>query len=539
VNDQLLRVRDLRVRFGGTTAVDGIGFDIGPGRCVALVGESGSGKSVTGRSLLGLAGRSARVDAAELSLDGRDLRELSERRWRDIRGAEIGLVLQDALVSLDPLVRVGAQVGDALRVHADVPRAERAQRATRLLRDVGVPEPDVRAAQYPHQLSGGLRQRALIASAIAASPRIIIADEPTTALDVTVQAQVLALLGRLREDGAGLLLISHDLAVVGALADEIIVLRDGEVVERGEAAQVLEQPTAEYTRELIAAVPSAAVRGARLSPQPVSVFERVDDQRDPRPLDLPALRVSGLSKSFRLPGGAEIRAVDDVSFTLDRGGALGVVGESGSGKSTTAAMVLGLVEPDAGSVELDGEPWAPLPERRRRSRRRRMQVISQDPLSSFDPRADVAGLIGEALGAVGVPRSAREARTVGLLEQVGLSASLLRRHPLQLSGGQRQRVAICRALAVDPEVLVCDEPVSALDVSVQAQVLDLLGDLRAQLGVSFLFISHDLGVIRHVTDDVAVMRGGRIVERGPTEEVFLDPRDTYTRELIQAIPVLR
>ena len=270
----LVRVRDLSVRFGDTTAIEGIGFDLEPGRCVALVGESGSGKSVTGRSLLGLAGRNARVEAAELSLDGRDLLSLDETAWRGIRGDEIGLVLQDALVSLDPLVRVGAQVADPLRVHSRMPRAERDRRAQELLADVGVPEPGVRASQYPHELSGGLRQRALIASAIAASPRVLIADEPTTALDVTVQAQVLELLGRLRARGAALLLISHDLAVVGSIADEILVLREGRVVERGPAARVLHDPQADYTRELLAAVPSTASRSSRLSSQPVDGLRR-------------------------------------------------------------------------------------------------------------------------------------------------------------------------------------------------------------------------------------------------------------------------
>ena len=542
----LVRVRDLSVRFGDTTAVEGIGFDLEPGRCVALVGESGSGKSVTGRSLLGLAGRNAHVEAAELSLDGRDLLSLDETTWRGIRGDEIGLVLQDALVSLDPLVRVGAQVADPLRVHSRMPRADRERRARELLADVGVPEPEVRASQFPHELSGGLRQRALIASAVAASPRVLIADEPTTALDVTVQAQVLELLGRLRARGTALLLISHDLAVVGSIADEILVLREGRVVERGPAARVLHDPQADYTRELLAAVPSAASRGSRLSSQPVTVFAerasapgwaQADGTAAPQAA-APALRAEGLVKTYRQPDGARVRVVDDVSFSVARGGALGVVGESGSGKSTTAGIVLGLVEPDAGTVELDGEAWVPLPERRRRPRRHRIQVISQDPLGSFDPRADVAALVGEALGTAGAPRRDRRERTAQLLEQVGLSAGLLSRHPLELSGGQRQRVAICRALAVEPEILVCDEPVSALDVSVQAQVLDLLADLRAQLHVSLLFISHDLGVIRHVADDVVVMRHGRVVESGPTETVFDAPQHAYTRELIAAIPVL-
>lgn len=548
----LVRVRDLSVHFGDVPAVGGVSFDLEPGRCVALVGESGSGKSVTGRSLLGLVGPGSRVEADELSLDGSDLRSFSEHDWRRVRGGDVALVLQDALVSLDPLERIGSQVADALRVHSDATRRERRARALGLLADVGVPEPELRAAQYPHELSGGLRQRALIASALAASPRVLIADEPTTALDVTVQRQVLQLLGRVREAGTALLLISHDLAVVSQVADEILVLNEGRVVERGAPRDVLTAPTDPYTRRLIAAIPSERSRGERLSgaasvsltspprarpagwTAPRAEALAAGNARTPAPV----LTVHGLTKSYRRPDGGRLRAVDDVSFVLARGSALGVVGESGSGKSTVAGIVLGLTTPDAGTVELDGAPWVPTPERLRRPRRHRIQVISQDPLGSFDPRHTVETVVSEALAQAGVARRDRRERAAALLEQVGLESALLSRHPITLSGGQRQRVAIVRALAVEPEVLVCDEPVSALDVSVQAQVLDLLADLREQLGISLLFISHDLGVVRHVADDVVVMRGGRIVESGPVDTVFDDPRHPYTRELIRAIPTL-
>ncbi|MCM3613913.1 ABC transporter ATP-binding protein [Microbacterium enclense] len=558
----LVRVRDLSVRFGDAPAVEGVSFDLEPGRCVALVGESGSGKSVTGRSLLGLVGPGSRVEADELSLDGADLRSFSEREWRRVRGGDVALVLQDALVSLDPLVRIGSQVTDAVRVHSDATGRARRARALSLLADVGVPEPELRAAQYPHELSGGLRQRALIASALAASPRVLIADEPTTALDVTVQRQVLQLLGRVREAGTALLLISHDLAVVAQLADEILVLKDGRVVERGAPREVLTAPTDSYTRRLIAAIPSGRTRGERLSgaasvslapaprarpagrtalraeaPAVAAPGADTTAAAGARP-PAPVLTAHGLTKTYRRPDGGRLRAVDDVSFALARGSALGVVGESGSGKSTVAGIVLGLTTPDAGSVDLDGTPWVPAPERLRRPRRHGIQVISQDPLGSFDPRHTVEAIVSEALAQAGVARRDRRERAASLLEQVGLDASLLSRHPLTLSGGQRQRVAIVRALAVEPEVLVCDEPVSALDVSVQAQVLDLLADLRAQLGISLLFISHDLGVVRHVADDVVVMRSGRIVESGPVDTVFDDPRHPYTRELIRAIPTL-
>lgn len=541
----LVRVRNLTVSFGDVTAVEGLSFDLEPGRCVALVGESGSGKSVTGRSLLGLVGPDATVAADELSLEGHDLRGLDARDWRSIRGNEIGLVLQDALVSLDPLVRIGAQVADPLRIHTDLSASERRAHTLILLDRVGVPEPELRAQQYPHQLSGGLRQRALIASAVAGGPKVLIADEPTTALDVTVQAQVLALLADLAAQGTGLILISHDLAVVASLADEILVLKDGKVLDRGTPDDVLRRPTADYTRELLAAVPSSSSRGTRLSNQPATVFARAtapvsSGRQDAASASAapPAIVATGLTKHYPRPGGGLSRVLDDVSFAVPRGATLGIVGESGSGKSTTAGIVLGLIEPDEGEVLLNGAPWSAIPERKRRRLRRTIQVISQDPLGSFDPRDEVQSLVGEALATIGVPRRDRRDRSAALLEQVGLSTRLLTRHPLELSGGQRQRVAISRALATEPDVIVCDEPVSALDVSVQAQVLDLLADMQRQLGVSLLFISHDLGVIRHVADDVVVMHEGRIVESGPTETVFTSPRDEYTRALIGAIPVL-
>lgn len=535
----LVSIKNLTVRFGDITAINGISFDIEPGKCVALVGESGSGKSVTGRSLLGLVGRNAEVTADELSFKGRDLRSLSDAEWRAIRGTEIGLVLQDALVSLDPLMRVGRQVTESIRAHTSVVRSALAAKAIRLLEDAGVPDAQLRAKQYPHELSGGLRQRALIASAVAAGPRLLIADEPTTALDVTVQAQVLALLDRLRAEGTGLLLISHDLAVVSALADEIIVLREGEVVEQGNVTQVLASPRATYTRELIAAIPSQRSRGQRLSIASTPLAESdppVKTGSDERRSE-PVIQAVGLKKAYATAGATTV-ALDDVSFTLGRGTTLGIVGESGSGKSTAASVVLGLTKPDAGEVLLDGAPWSVLPERRRRSERHRIQLISQDPLGSFDPRANVESILCEALATVGTPRNERRERAALLLKQVGLDTAHLGRHPLELSGGQRQRVAISRALATDPEVIVCDEAVSALDVSIQAQVLDLLVDLQNQLGVSLLFISHDLGVIRHIADEVLVMRRGRVVEAGVTESVFTNPGHEYTRELIAAIPTL-
>ncbi|WP_329110626.1 ABC transporter ATP-binding protein [Micromonospora sp. NBC_01699] len=520
--DALLDVEGLQVRYGRggrqVHAVRGISLRLGRGECLAIVGESGSGKTATARALVGLAGPGARVTADRLDLDGQDLRQLSERQWRRTRGRRLGFVFQDALVSLDPLRRVGDEVAEPLLVHRRVTARAAPGRVRELLAEVGVPDPDLRARQYPHQLSGGLRQRALIASAIAADPDLLVADEPTTALDVTIQAQVLDLLQTLRQRGMALLLISHDLAVVARLADRIAVMRDGEVVESGPASEVLGAPRHPYARSLVAAVPG-------LDPPP------------PRPAvtGAPILTCTGLVKRYPTPGGERVDAVRDVSLSLRPGETLGVVGESGAGKSTLARLILGLTEPDEGEVRFDG-PWSGLPEAARRPRRRELGVIHQDPLSSFDPRFTVERVIGEALGAVGVPARQRRSATVDLLEQVGLGPEHLGRRPLRLSGGQRQRVAIARALATRPRVLLCDEPVSALDVSVQTRVLDLLTALRDRLGLAMLFITHDLAVVRQVCDRVIVMKDGRVVESGSVDAVFTAPRQPYTKALLAAIP---
>lgn len=548
MSDELLRVDGLGVTFARPgqaphTAVREVSFTLAPGRAVALVGESGSGKSVTARSLVGLAGAHAQVSARVLEHAGRDLRGWSERQWRGLRGKDIGFVLQDALVSLDPLRPVGREIEEALSAHGWGDRSQRRARVLELLGQAGVPEPALRARQRPDQLSGGLRQRALIASALANSPGVLIADEPTTALDATVQAQVLAALQAIKQRGGALLVISHDLALVAQLADEVLVLRHGEVVEQGSITQVLRRPAHAYTRTLLAAVPGAHPRGTRLSPEPAVA-------RPPRPSAIPPpddatplLRASDLRKSYRGPDGESRLAVDDVSFVLHAGRTLGIVGESGSGKSSLARLVLGLSEPDAGQVQFDGRRWAGagtqrVAESRRRPWRNAISAVYQDPLSSFDPRWDVARILADALDAGGLPRAQQPARIAELLDQVRLSPALGARIPLHLSGGQRQRVAIARAIATIPRVIVCDEAVSALDVSVQAQVLDLLADLQAQLGLAYLFISHDLGVIRHVSHDVLVMRHGRALESGPVERVFEQPQHDYTRQLLAAMPQL-
>ncbi|MFI7214309.1 dipeptide ABC transporter ATP-binding protein [Micromonospora maritima] len=540
----LVAVEDLHVDFatptGTVAAVRGLDLTVEAGECVAVVGESGSGKSVTARTLVGLAGPAARVRAARLELGGQDVLDLSVRRWRRLRGRLAGLVVQDALVSLDPLRTVGAEIAEVLATHDVVGRRERAGRAVHLLDQVHVPQPERRARQRPHQLSGGLRQRALIASAIAGEPALLIADEPTTALDVTVQAQILALLAERRDAGQSLLLISHDLAVVGRLADRVLVMRDGRVVEQGPTARLLRAPTHPYTRQLLAAVPSASSRGRRLAEPPrlrehcgVPVLTRPPLPTRP-PVDPadPVLVATGLTKRY----GAHT-VVRDVSLTVTRGETIGLVGESGSGKSTVARMVAGLLAPDAGEVTFEGVPWTAVAERNRRPRRRRLQVISQDPLSSFDPRYTVGRVVAENLDPGG-DRVDRRDRVVDLLRRVGLGAELLDRHPRGLSGGQRQRLAIARAIAPRPSLIVCDEPVSALDVSVQAQILDLLAELRAADGTALLFISHDLGVVHHLADRVSVMRDGAVIEQGPVGDVFTYPRHEHTRALLDALPTL-
>ncbi|WP_280347101.1 ABC transporter ATP-binding protein [Nocardia neocaledoniensis] len=550
----LIAIENLRIGFSAKGAVHdvvhGIDLRIEPGEAVALVGESGSGKSVTARTLVGLAGSGARVGADRFELFGQDARGHRERQWRRIRGGAIGFVLQDALVSLDPLGSVGAQLAEVQR--AVTGRASTA-RSVELLTAVGVPEPERRLRQYPHELSGGLRQRVLIATAIAGDPDLIIADEPTTALDVTVQQQILDLLRARKAAGTALLLISHDLAVVAEVADRVLVMRAGEVVEQGHTLEVLTRPTHPYTKKLLAAVPSASSRGSRLSvpaepsstdqparTEPPAATEPADrPQVPPRAVDASrvVLSVRDLRKTYG-SGQAARTVVDEVDFDLFAGETLGIVGESGSGKTTTARLALRLVAPTSGRVIVDGKPWSELSERDLRPLRGAAQLIAQDPLSSFDPRYTVERVIGESLDTVDVRGAARAKRVREILDAVGLARDVLDRHPRTLSGGQRQRVAIARALAPGPALLVADEPVSALDVSVQAQILDLLADLRADFGTALLLISHDLGVVQHLADRVLVMKDGRVVESGEVDTVLRTPEHEYTRRLIASVPRL-
>ncbi|WP_037069614.1 dipeptide ABC transporter ATP-binding protein [Pseudonocardia acaciae] len=526
----LLQVEDLHVSYrvsgGVVEAVRGASLRVAPGEVVAVVGESGSGKSTLAHALIGLLAPNGRRDAGRVLLGGRELTGLPERALREVRGRRVGLVPQDPTVSLNPVRKIGAQVAEVLRTHRLADRRRARLDAVELLARAGLPDPEVRAEQYPHTLSGGMRQRVLIAIAIAAGPELLIADEPTSALDVTVQRQILdhlELLGR--ESGMAMLLITHDLGVATDRADRLVVMRQGRVVEEGAVADVLRRPAQAYTRTLIDSAPGLGA--ATASPHP------------PRHT-APVAGVTNLVREFPLPrvNGRRgvLRAVDRVSFGIGRGETLALVGESGSGKSSTARLLLRLDEPTSGSIHFDGVDVTAVRGRAWRELRRRAQLVYQNPYASLDPRFRVDEVITEPLRAfrVGSPAERRR-RAAELVERVALPASVLARKPAELSGGQRQRVAIARALALSPDLVVCDEPVSALDVSVQAQVLELLAELQRDAELSYLFISHDLAVVRRIAHRVGVMRAGRLLELRPTEELFADPAEDYTRELLAAI----
>ena len=588
----LVSVRGLRVTFrtrdGEVEGVRALSFDIHAGECVCVVGESGSGKSVSALALMRLVEfGGGGIAAGELLFEGRDLARLDGAGMRAIRGNAIAMVFQEPMTALNPVLTIGEQLAEGLVAHHRLSRREALARALDLLREVRIPEPERRLRQYPHELSGGMRQRVVIAMAMACRPRLLICDEPTTALDVTIQAEILALIDRLkRETGMAVLFITHDMAVVAQMADRVVVMLRGEKVEEGPVAEIFARPRQPYTRALLAAVPRLGEMAGRDAPEPMRAMRADASMRaaEPVPANLPAgepggrpgessrapepipadeptraaapetalapgearplLEVRNLCTRFAVRGGllrrtvARVHAVEDVSFTLNVGETLALVGESGCGKSSAGRSILRLVEPDSGTIRLDGRDLLALGPSDLRKARRDMQMIFQDPFASLDPQMRLFDQVEEPLLNYGIgSRADRRARIVGLFDRVELPRGTMNRYPHELSGGQRQRIAIARALALNPKLIVADEAVSALDVSVQAQVLNLLMELQREAGIAMLFISHDMAVVERVSHQVAVMYLGRIVEIGSRRQVFESPRHGYTRQLMAAVPV--
>ncbi|WP_350327290.1 ABC transporter ATP-binding protein [Pectobacterium aroidearum] len=506
------------------TVVEGVSFHIQPGEVVALVGESGSGKTTTAQAVIGLLAENGRLTRGAIRLNGVDISGWSQKRLDSVRGAQISLIPQDPTSSLNPVQTIGEQVDEILRIHQREDRQTIRQKTLALLERVGLNQPELRAKQYPHELSGGMKQRVLIAIAIALKPALIIADEPTSALDVTVQKRILDLLDELRrENGTAVLFVTHDLGVAAERADRLLVFQNGYIQEQGPTLEVLSAPSSHYARTLLANVPS-------LNPTPRPPRNHASDI---------IVSVENLVQTFSLSGrkGEHFRAVDDVSFSVARGTTHAIVGESGSGKTTTARSLLGFHHPSAGRILIDGTDITHLKGEALRQFRQKIQLVYQNPFGSLDPSQRLYDIVEEPLRNFNRHTAAQRERKIHeMFERVALPAALLSRKPRELSGGQRQRVAIARALVLEPQVLVLDEAVSALDVTVQAQILRLLAELQESLGLTYLFISHDLAVVRQIADTVSVLYHGKQLESGPVEQIFAHPEHRYTRELIEAIP---
>lgn len=563
--NSLLRISDLEVTFTTSTgtvhAVRGANLTIYPGQTVAIVGESGSGKSTTAAAIIGLLPGTGKVTAGSIEFDGQDITNLSDAEWVKLRGSGIGLVPQDPMTNLNPVLRIGKQIKEALVANRDSVLEAAAQRpgqsnafngdkidydlrVNELLEEAGLPEAGRRAKQYPHEFSGGMRQRSLIAMGMAARPKLLIADEPTSALDVTVQRRILDHLAELTNDlGTAVLFITHDLGLAAERAEQLVVMHRGRIVESGPALEILQRPQHPYTKRLVSAAPSlASARIESAHAQGIAVTEEeLTGSGMGSTSTEEIIRVENLTKIFDIRGqkgeAAKLKAVDDVTFSLRKGTTLAVVGESGSGKSTVANMILGLLKPTSGKVFYKHEDLSTYSEKQLFDLRRQLQVVFQNPYGSLDPMYSIFRVIEEPLRVHGIgSRKERVDRVSELLDLVSLPRSVMRRYPNELSGGQRQRVAIARALALNPEVVVLDEAVSALDVLVQNQILYLLNDLQAELKLSYLFITHDLAVVRQIADDVVVMEHGKLVEQASSDELFSHPIQDYTRDLIEAVP---